>query len=294
MRPLLIVCAWAAVAAADEPETTRITVVKSITATSTLAGKKKDGYAAFHILDGRNDESGEPPQTAWCEGKPDEGLGEAVTIAFDTPVVVAEVAIKAGFWKTEELFRANNRVTAIDVVTDDGHAHAVAFPDRMEEVTAPVGGAPTRTLSFRIAKVKKGKMNDSCIAGVSLKTEPESTLAVGMDPQLAAAINAAERALGGCDEKVIARALGFPFRWVPVSHDKDRFEYKSAAEVKASCGKADGEWPQPRVPGLDVDTKGKRVYVTDGACGADCVQWGFEKAGDVWKLVWIAPVWVKP
>src|SRR5262249_41382506 len=110
-RLLASVTFASASAAADEPDTTHITVVTSVTATSTLAGKVKDYYAAANVLYfDRDEEHGMPPQQAWCEGKPDEGIGEGVTLAFAAPVTIPEIVVRGGYWKTDKLFRANNIV----------------------------------------------------------------------------------------------------------------------------------------------------------------------------------------
>src|SRR5262249_1526543 len=183
------------------PETTRITVVTEVTATSTLASKSPSTYAPARVLDLADVEHDMPPSSAWCEGKPDEGLGEGVTIALAAPTKIAEVVLRAGFWKTEKLFRANNIVTGIELRTDDGRKKSVALPAKPEAVTVALGGAAVRQLTVSIAKVKKGKMNDSCLSGVEIHTDPESVIVLGMDPALAAAIPRAERALATCDAK---------------------------------------------------------------------------------------------
>ena len=161
-------------AIADEPETTRITVVTSVTATSTLAAKSPNAYAPARVLELADIEHDLPPSSAWCEGKPDEGIGEGVTLAFAAPTKIKEVVLRAGFWKTEKLFRANNIVTGVELRTDDGRKKSVALPAKLEVVTVALGGAAVRELTVSIARVKKGKMNDSCLSNVEVHTDPES------------------------------------------------------------------------------------------------------------------------
>lgn len=293
-----------AVAAGDEPEVTHITVVTSVTATSTLASKNPSTYAAARVLDLADVEHDMPPSSAWCEGKPDEGIGEGVTLAFAAPAKIKEVVLRAGFWKTEKLFRANNIVIGVELRTDDGRKKAVSLPAKPEPVTVALGGGPVRELTVSIAKVKKGKMNDSCLSGVEVHTEPESVLVLGMDPALAAAIPRAERALARCDAKQLSEVVAFPFSWAPLygedgdreNQGEHRVTYATAAAMATACKDEEDRraTPHGRVPGVDATTKGDVVYLTDGSCGAECLQWGFTKKAGGWKLVWAGPVWVEP
>src|SRR5262249_56960853 len=125
----------AAGAAGDEPETTRITVVTSVTATSTLAAKNPKTYAPARVLDLADVEHDLPPDSAWCEGEPDDGIGDAVTLAFAAPTKIKEVVLRAGFWKTEKLFRANNIVTRVELRTDDRRQKTGSLPPQPEPVT---------------------------------------------------------------------------------------------------------------------------------------------------------------
>jgi hypothetical protein len=144
-------------------------------------------------------------------------------------------------------------------------------------------------------------MNDSCLSGVEVHTDPESFVVLGMDPALAAAIQRAEEALASCDAKQLAEAVAFPFSWAPRPGDngaegaQQRVTFPTAAAMAADC-KNDGDRPTPhgRVPGVDATTKGEMVYLADGGCGAECMQWGFTRKAGAWKLVWAGPVWVEP
>jgi len=52
--------------------------------------------------------------------------------------------------------------------------------------------------------------------------------------------------------------------------------------------------PPGQIPGVDEAPNGGVLYLTDGSCGAECMQWGFAKKAGAWKLVWAGPVWVAP
>src|SRR5262249_7608343 len=264
----------AAGAAGDEPETTRITVVTSVTATSTLAAKNPKTYAPARVLDLADVEHDLPPDSAWCEGKPDEGIGEAAPLALVRPTKIKEVVLRPGFWKTEKLFRANNIVPGVELRTDDGRKKAVSLPAKPEPVTVALGGGPVSQLTVAIAKVKKGKMNDSCLSGVEVHTAPESVLVLGMDPALAAAIPRAERALASCDAKALAGVVAFPFAWAPL-YDEDgdkenegrhRVTYATAAAMAKACKDEEDRraTPHGQVPGVDATPRGDVLYLPHG------------------------------
>jgi hypothetical protein len=223
---LAILLAFATPAAANDfPDLAPATV----TATSTLKSPT-DHYAAWHPF---VDKAAEEDRL-WCEGKADEGIGEALVLTFGAPTKLDAIEMSAGVWKTDALFRANNLVTAIDVTTDDGRKLAFAFPEERKAVEVKLGGAPVKQLRFAIAKVKKGKMNDSCISGVKLTFPGDTQLLVGADraPPLTAAIEGVRQALSDCDETALRTRLKFPFTNKPPNSDNEKPKYKTYANVK--------------------------------------------------------------
>jgi hypothetical protein len=115
--------------------------VTSVTASSTFP-HKRNAYAPTLVLD--------PKQTyikatgdyridsAWCEGKPDEGIGESVTVTFERPTKIQTMTIKAGVWKTQKLFDANNIITGLEVITNDGRPGGTVSPDRNSDTAGQV------------------------------------------------------------------------------------------------------------------------------------------------------------
>jgi hypothetical protein len=274
-------------AAGHADEITPIAAVQSITATSVLKG-----YPPMRMLRAPEADNGMPPQSAWCEGRPDEGIGESVTVTFEAPVTIATVGIMAGFWKSPELFRANNIVTGLAIRTDDGRVKDVVLPARQEKVTVDLGGGPVRRLTFVITKVIKGRMNDSCISLVTLYTEPPSLLAIGLDPALPAAILQVEQALRSCDEASLGRTVAFPFHLAPrmAESDGDVIVYQDAHAMSAAC-KAGRSYDRD-VPGLDAEVRDGVTYLQSASCGNGCQQWGFARRSN--RLVWMGPTWVVP
>src|SRR5262249_11109274 len=141
-----------------------LVAVKDISATSTFADKN-DAYAAWRTIgyDVRGDmEHPEPVYwSAWCEGKKDEGVGETVTVTLAEPTQIDTMRVAAGGWRTDKLFAANNQITALDVIVDGGKPQTLR-PKGKKWIELKLGAKLT-TLAFKIAGVKKGKMNDSCI-----------------------------------------------------------------------------------------------------------------------------------
>jgi len=190
--------------------------VKGVTATSTFADKHDD-YNARKALAYEVHMDMEHPDpvlwTAWCEGKPSEGVGETLTITLAEPTQIDRVRIAAGVWRTDRLFAANNQITALTVLAD-GKPHAVS-PAGKKWVEVAIGAKVT-TLAFRIDKVKKGRMNDSCISGIDLE-RGGAVLAplIGVDAAavtaLQPAVDAIQRALSAPDHAGLKPLLEFPF-----------------------------------------------------------------------------------
>lgn len=214
---LLLLMTWSASASAEVPEPIW---VQSVTATSTFASKRNAYDPALTLVPRTSwDKKSDAPRydSAWCEGKPDEGVGEAVTIALAVPATIDTIAIKPGVWMTPKLFAANNRITGIEVTTDDGRTLTATPSGQREEVELKLGGAPVSKLVVKITSVKKGTMNDSCITHITLNGE--APVALGFDKTAAAAFSAAVNEAvpaiwDTCDPVKLRKYYDVPFRFV--------------------------------------------------------------------------------
>jgi hypothetical protein len=193
-----------------------VVLVKDVTATSTYADKH-DAYAAWRALayethGGGMDGSPVVLWSAWCEGKPDEGVGEALTIRLAAPTKLDQIKIAAGVWRTDKLFRANNQITALEV-TLDGKPQTVK--PKGKTWTAVKVGRAVSTIVVKLTGVKKGKMNDSCIAGIDLVRASDSLpIVIGVDAKAWAALPGAIRALDeatGARYQALEPMIEFPF-----------------------------------------------------------------------------------
>lgn len=150
-----------------------VAIVKEVTATSTYVDKKHKGaYDPANVIwhDTAEDASlGSVPRTAWCEGKPDEGIGETLTITFARPEKIDRIEIAAGVWLSEKLFNANNQITTLEVGID-GKTTTVKAPATREWLKVPVGRAVS-AITLKIGGVKKGTMNDTCISAVDIRRD---------------------------------------------------------------------------------------------------------------------------
>ena len=265
-------------------------VVVTVTGSSTLAGHRdKHRYDAWHVL--VEVALSSPRQVAgdrfWCEGKPDEGIGEGLTFELSAPAVIDEIVIAGGVWTSDALFHANNIPTAVDVVADDGRKQRVALPAVAQSVTVPLGGAPIKRLVITFASVKKGRMNDTCISGVRLHSA--TPLLVGISPADADALMPAlaevHRALTHCDAALIKKHIVFP---LPV-YDTVHFQrsIKGAAAFAKACrdplrfSSWSAALDDPDLGQDELVTRAPgKVTVLDDTVSLDLVRQGGE-----WKLV---------
>jgi hypothetical protein len=273
MKYAIVAIAAAAVASSsawadDDAQALPPQFIEKVDATSTYASKT-NAYDPRLAVDPTlgSDKNGDPVyKSAWCEGKKDAGIGESITVTFAVPTKIDKLTIKAGVWMTAKLFTANNIPTAITITTDDKRTFT-AKPSATErkEAEVKIGGAAVKTMTFTIAEVKPGKMNDSCITELSFS---DATVVTGVDAAGAAAYPAAAKAIFqtfwtqgdrtvdvACDPKAIAKYIELPFTWVDVTNThasvnnlvRTQMTIKDAAKFLKEC-KSD-----PFFPGTPFD-----------------------------------------
>lgn len=113
------------------------------------------------------------PQTAWVEGKEDEGIGEWVEFIFDPIREIKTIKLINGYARSEELFKANNRVKRAEI-SFDGKRFPIEmeFKDMVMEPHIIKFPNPIRAERVRITilDVYKGaKYNDTCISEISFE-----------------------------------------------------------------------------------------------------------------------------
>jgi len=224
-------------AAADQDRLTlQPILVMTVTATSTLAATKNRSYDPWRPVAGRS------RNDFWCEGKRDAGIGEALVMTLAVPTTIDSLSLEAGVWKSDELFHANNIVTGVDVVTDDGRVVNVVLPEEQKDVEVPLGGAPVKQLTIKLTKVKPGPMNDSCISGVQLHANPEPTVVMADAASLVAlgpSFAKIQQAIADCDAAALRTRVKLPMSYSDTAGPKEDtmrvIKYKDAAAVTKAC-----------------------------------------------------------
>lgn len=145
---------------------------------------RQAGFDAAKLFDGIN-------ETAWAEGKADDGIGEYVAFALDEPMCL--VAVQNGYLRspvdipekaTWSYFEKNNRVAVLELQKENGDKAAVLrLADSRELQYFPVDLPPG---SYRavIASIYKGtKWRDTCLGELHFYPGSSSELGLVMkDP----------------------------------------------------------------------------------------------------------------
>lgn len=135
---------------------------KELISSSTL--KPKDRYNVENLFDNNN-------KTAWVEGKNGDGIGESVTFKKDNPFLVKKIIINNGYKKSENLYKANNRVKNIKITFSDGSELIKELSNNFSKVdTFELDyEKETKWIKFTILDVYEGtKYEDTCITGIDV------------------------------------------------------------------------------------------------------------------------------
>jgi hypothetical protein len=227
-----------------------------VTATSTLKGKK-ERYAAWRAVDfdatPSDDMTVEYHATGWCEGKKNEGIGEALVLT-GQPITATSILIAAGFWKSEKLFEKNNRPTRLTVVatTLDGQSlpFDVAVPADMQMATVDFGATmELSSVTIQFAEVAKGKINDTCISHLVVMRDGTPQVlfleSAGAIDDLATAVAMNDAGLSACDG---TGSFKFPLQYKqlpdPTGETKAiKKKFKKLKDLIKACKK--GQAPPP-------------------------------------------------
>lgn len=155
-----------------EPKTTQHianTCISDITASSHLSsqtyGNTTYDYSPKKAIDNNF-------ETCWCEGKNDNGIGEYLTIIFDSTYEVNGLSIYNGLCTSSDLFYKNSRPHEITIILSNGDSYDFELNDSWENRNNIIlfdSSIDTSSLTIRINSVYEGsKYKDTCISEISI------------------------------------------------------------------------------------------------------------------------------
>ncbi|MGI8669259.1 MAG: discoidin domain-containing protein [Aridibacter sp.] len=137
-----------------------------VSASSTRKSDKGNLYNPQFAFDGN-------ARTAWCEGAKGAGIGQWIVFDFKEEVVLQEIIIQPGYFKTSELWNDNNRLSSADFIFSDKSKQTFNFPNEMTGQKLNVGGVKTKSVMIAIKDIYKGKKDkeDTLISEVKFVVE---------------------------------------------------------------------------------------------------------------------------
>lgn len=136
-----------------------------VTASSVRLSVQSNTYTPDNVIDGTR-------KTAWIEGVDGPGLGEWLRFDFDREINLHRILILPGYFKSPEIWKMNNRLSAATFSFSDGSSQVFNFPDRMERQSLDVGSVKTRWVRLTIGNVYLGTDPDTGISEIAFEWEP--------------------------------------------------------------------------------------------------------------------------
>jgi hypothetical protein len=299
--------AAAAPGAADD-KSPPFVAVAAVTATSFLANKKEpERYAPQQALaslqDGPRggDDGPETYSNMWCEGRPDEGVGETLTVTLTQPTRIDALEIAAGVWKSEKLFARNNLPTRLEVSVDGGAPQTVTVPSTRDRASLTLGGKLVRSIAVKIGAVKKGAINDSCLSSLALLRDGQRMAPLfGLVPAAVAALPDAIRrvlaAVAANDLDALTVVGAFPLTVETVDHcdtvgsSTSMVIHKDAKAMRRDCIAYRKQETSTRSDPCP-DTEALSLSGGDGTVDVMLHSMCGGQFNPVYRLVWRASAW---
>ena len=111
---------------------------------------------------------------AWVEGRPGQGVGEWITVEFDTLRTINSVMLRSGYQKNADIFAKNGRVRQLRMMFSTGETMILNPPDRagaeMYKLEKPV---KAYWIKFTVEGVFPGtRYSDLAISKLLVNSEP--------------------------------------------------------------------------------------------------------------------------
>lgn len=97
-------------------------------ASSVLSPQQGNTYGVGHLFDGNRG-------AAWVEGAPGQGIGEWITVEFNSARLVRSIVIDNGYQKNSDIFYKNSRVSRMTVVFSSGERKTLSLQDQLGQQT---------------------------------------------------------------------------------------------------------------------------------------------------------------
>ena len=135
----------------------------AIMVSGTLPHREPGRFGVANLVD-------DEPSTAWCEGKPDDGIGEWIEFAFHEPRKLERLGIVVGYAKSGNTFRSNNRVKTVIVSMPNCDSFKVDLKDTHETQYVELPSEDeTKSVVITIQEVYRGsRYRDTCISEITL------------------------------------------------------------------------------------------------------------------------------
>lgn len=135
-----------------------------VTASSTLPSSGGHSYDAAKVKNGGRGD-------VWSEGVDGPGVGEWLEIKPEVAKPLDFIEMEPGYYKDDELFRANARPKKVRVDLNGGHSFTALVSDDRAISWIPIRGydQPVKTIRLTFLEVWPGeKFEDLCVSGIRL------------------------------------------------------------------------------------------------------------------------------
>ncbi len=135
-------------------------------ASSVLSPQLGNTYGVGHLFDGDR-------AAAWIEGAPGQGIGEWITVEFDTARLVRSIAIDNGYQKNSDIFYKNSRVSRMTAIFSGGERKTLSLKDQFGQQVFPLDRlVRARWIQLIIDDVYPGsRYQDTAISKVSVAVQ---------------------------------------------------------------------------------------------------------------------------
>lgn len=136
----------------------------SVCVSSILAPQSGNRYQADNLFDNRRN-------TAWVEGVSGNGIGEYLSIEFDTPQTVRHLELINGYTKSNPTFMKNSRINELIITASNGKTLKVKLKDVQRWQQIPMEGfEQVEWIQLRIGSAYPGtKYEDTALTELRLR-----------------------------------------------------------------------------------------------------------------------------